>query len=226
MWDSQLSLPLAATSLHRAQAWSVGVPKVIGALETHPDWGGGWESLPQEEAGPPPSWEHENGWAVVVWGRMEVLAVDGVWHWLFSCQTGDGERGRWEVQSCPVQDLAPVREQPPVLAQLGSGRAGSSPVENGWGCWWVTDGTSALCTAAQKAECTQGEEEVLHLCTALVRPPWATTSSWGVPRQADVGPVGAGPEDAMEMVQRAGAPLLWRQAGDVQPGVEKTTGRP
>lgn len=108
----------------------MGVPKVIGALETPPGWGGGWEPLPQEEAGPPSSWGHENGWAVVAWERMEELAVDSVWHWLFSCQAGDGERGRWEVQPCQVQDLAPVWGQPQPQLSWGNGWAGSSPAEN------------------------------------------------------------------------------------------------
>lgn len=108
----------------------MGVPKVIGALETPPGWGGGWEPLPQEEAGPPSSWGHENGWAVVAWERMEELAVDSVRHWLFSCQAGDGERGRWEVQPCQVQDLAPVWGQPQPQLSWGNGWAGSSPAEN------------------------------------------------------------------------------------------------
>ena len=65
--------------------------------------------------------------------------------------------------------------------------------------------------AAQKANCIPGcitgsvasraREGMLSLCSTLVRPPGALCPALGSPAQDRHGPVGAGPEEAAEMVR-------------------------
>ena len=76
----------------------------------------------------------------------------------------------------------------------------------------------------------RSREGILPLCSALVRPPpevlHPSLESLAQDRHR---PVGVGPEEGHQNVERVGTPLLWEMAdrvGAVQPGKEKPVGRP
>ncbi|GAB0193227.1 mitochondrial enolase superfamily member 1 [Grus japonensis] len=76
---------------------------------------------------------------------------------------------------------------------------------------------------------SRSREGILPLYSALVRLPCSTPSSSGVPRTRRTWSCWSKSRGGHGDDQRAGVPLLWRQAervGVVQPGEEKAPGRP
>ncbi|GAB0199164.1 hypothetical protein GRJ2_002381800 [Grus japonensis] len=98
-----------------------------------------------------------------------------------------------------------------------------------WQCALAAQKANRVLGCITSSMTSRSREGILPLYPALVRPPCSTASSSGVPRTRRTWSCWSESRGGHEDDQRAGAPLLWRQAervGIVQPGEEKAPGRP
>ncbi|GAB0191304.1 mitochondrial enolase superfamily member 1 [Grus japonensis] len=128
------------------------------------------------------------------------------------------------------------RHNPKHNHRLGKEWMKSSPEEKDFG---GVGGREAQHEPAMCANCVLGcipssmpsrsREGILPLYSTLLRPPCSAASSSGVPRTRRTWSCWSESRGGHQDAQRAGAPLLWRQAervGLVQPGEEKAPGTP